>query len=151
MSLLKKVTGAQYPITAIFSFQASDTMVNAAGATVSFGDAAPGAFDIFYPPPGAMVIGGGVKIETVAVGNTQTVDIGDSDDTDRYTETGAIDLADPDAPWTGFEMLGDHKVYDGSQAIRVTFANGGAVTATKAHIIVTMVMIGRANENLKTT
>lgn len=151
MAVLTKLHGAQYPLTALFTFNAADSMTNTGAASKTFGDATPGAFDIFYPPPGAMVIGGRVIIETVAAGNTSTVDVGDSDDTDRYTEANPIDLADPDAPASGFDMLGDGKVYDGSQAIRLTFANGGAVTATKAHVIISMVMVGRSNENLKTT
>ena len=151
MAVLTKEVGAQYPLTAKFTFNAADSMINTGGTSKTFGDATPGAFDVFYPPPGAMVIGGRVLVETAAADNTSTVDVGDSDDTDRYTEAGAIDLADPDAPASGFDLLGDGKVYDGSQAIRLTFANGGAVTATKAHVIVTMVMNGRQNENLKTT
>jgi hypothetical protein len=47
-------------------------------------------------------------------------------------------------------MLGDHKVYNGSQAIRATFTNGGVLTALKAHIVVVMIIPTRANENLKT-
>jgi len=151
MANLTKLRGAQYPLTTVFTFNASDTMDNTSDVSKTFGDATPGAFDIFYPPPGAMVIGGRVIVETAAADNTSTVDIGDSDDADRYTETAAINLADPDAPASGFEMLGDGKIYDGSQAIRLTFANGGAVTATKAHVVITMVMTGRQNENLKTT
>lgn len=151
MATLTKAVTVQYPITAVFSFNASDSMVNVAGDLVTFGDAAPGAFDILTPPPGSFVIGGVVKVETVAAGNTSTADIGDSDDTNRYTETAPVNLADADAPATAFDQLGDHKVYDGSQAIRMTITNGGAVTATKAHVVVTMVIQGRANENLKTT
>lgn len=150
-ALLKKLSNAQYPLTGVFTFNFDDTMVNTAGVTKAFGDAAPGAFDIMTPPVGAIVISGAVKVETAAVGNTSTVDVGDSDDTDRYTETAPIDLADPDAPASGFEQLGDHKVYSGAQAIRITMANGGALTALKAHIIVTMIVPGRATENLKTT
>jgi hypothetical protein len=126
-------------------------MVNTSAAETAFGAAAGTVFDIFYPPPGAIVIDGAVRIETAVTGNTSTVDIGDSDDTDRYTEAGAVDLTDPDAPDSGFDQLGDHKVYDGSQAIRLTIANGGLVTVGRIHIVVEMVIPGRANENLKTT
>lgn len=151
MALLKKLTSGQYPIVAVFSFNYDDSMVNTSSVEKTFGDATPGAFDILTPPPGAIVIGGSVKVETAAAGNTSTVDVGDSDDTDRYTETAPVDLADPDGPVTAFDMLGDHKVYNGSQAIRATFTNGGALSALKAHIIVSMIIPGRANENLKTT
>jgi hypothetical protein len=151
MAVLTKVVNAQYPIVVCFTANAADSMVNTSGTSKTFGDATPGAFDIFTPPPGAIVIGGVVKVETIAAGSTSTVDVGDSDDTDRYTETGAIDLADADAPASGFEQLGDHKVYNGSQAIRITMANGGALSALKFHVIVTMIIPGRARENLKTT
>jgi len=150
MALLKKIPNAQYPLSVVFTASTTDTMVNVAGATVTFGDAAPGAFDIFYPPPGSIVIGGVVKVETAAVGSTSTVDVGDSDQTDRYTETAAIDLTDVDAPATGFDQLGVHKVYNGSQAVRITMANGGALSAGKFHVIVNLIVPGRGNENLKT-
>lgn len=151
MAALGIVTTAQYPLSVVFTAGPTDTMTNTtptAGKT--FIEATPGAFDIFYPPPGAIVVGGGVKVETIAAGDTSTVDVGDSDDTDRYTEAAAVNLADADAPWSGFDMLGDHKVYDGTQAIRITMANGGAITALKFHVIVNMIVPGRANENLKT-
>jgi len=150
MTTLKASTTAQWPLVATFSFNAADDMLNTSAVSKTFGDATPGAFDIFTPPPNSMVVGGMVKVETIAAGNTSTIDIGDSDDTDRYTEANPVDLADADGAYTVFDMLGDHKVYDGAQKIRVTFANGGAVTATKAHIIVYMIVLNRANENLKT-
>lgn len=151
MAKLLKLPNAQYPIVGVFTFNMTDTMLNTSSVETAFGAASGTVYDVMTPPPGAIVIGGVVKVETAVTGNTSTVDIGDSDDTDRYTETAAIDLADPDAPASGFEMLGDHKVYDGSQAIRLTIANGGAVTVGKVHVIVNMVVPGRANENLKTT
>ena len=151
MATLTKLHGVQYPLCSVFTFNATDAFTNTAGTSTTFGAASPGAFDFITMPPNSMVIGGRVIVETIAADNTSTVDIGDSDDTDRYTETAAINLADADAPASGFEMLGDGKVYDGTQALRLTFANGGAVTATKAHVIVWFVMTGRINENVKTT
>lgn len=151
MALKTKLPNAQTVLSAVFTFNWDDTFVNNAGTLTTFGAAAPGAFDFFTPPPGAIVIGGAVKVETAAAGNTSTVIVGDSDDTNRYTETGAIDLADPDAPATGFDMLGDHKVYNGAQAVSMTLANGGALSAGKIHIVVNFIVPGRASENLKTT
>lgn len=149
--VLKASTTAQWPLVASFSFSWDDSMLNTSAVLKTFGDATPGAFDIFTPPPGAIVIGGVVKVETLFSASTYTVDIGDSDDTDRYTETNPIDLNDADAPASGFEQLGDHKVYAGNQAIRMTVASGGAQTAGRAHVVVSMIVPGRANENLKTT
>lgn len=151
MAKLSKLPNAQWPIVGVFTFNMTDTMLNTSSVETAFGAASGTVFDIMTPPPGAVVISGVVKVETAVTGNTSTADIGDSDDTDRYTETAAVDLADPDAPASSFEMLGDHKVYDGSQAIRLTIANGGAVTVGKVHVVVSMVVPGRANENLKTT
>jgi hypothetical protein len=151
MALVKKLASAQTVLAAVFTINYNDTMVNTAAATTAFGVTGTTKYDIFTPPPGAIVIGGVVKVETVAAGGTSTIDIGDSDDEDRYTETAAVDLADPDAPATGFEQLGDHKVYTGAQAIRITIANSAGLTALKAHVVVNFVVPGRASENLKTT
>ncbi len=156
MAALTKLASAQYPLTAVFTYNFDDTMTNTSGNSVAMGVLTSGSntvFDIFTPPPGAVVVGGRVIVVTAfATSSANTVDIGDSDDTDRYTETGAINLQDPDAPASGFDLLGDGKVYDGSQSIRLTIANGTAdATAGKAIVVVEMVVPGRANENLKTT
>lgn len=150
-TLKKKLPNAQTVLSAVFSFNYDDTMLNTSAAETAFGAASGTTFDIMTLPPGAIVIGGAVKIETVAAGNTSTIDIGDSDDTDRYTETNPVDLADADAPVTGFDQLGDHKVYSGSQAIRITIANGGALTGGRFHVIVNFIVPGRSSENIKTT
>lgn len=151
MALLKKLASAQTVLSAVFTFNFDDTMLNTSAAATAFGAATGTTFDVFTLPPGAIVINGAVRVETAAVGSTSTIDIGDSDDTDRYTETNPVDLADPDAPTTGFDQLGDHKVYSGNQAIRLTIANGGALTALKAHVVVNFIVPGRASENIKTT
>lgn len=150
MATLKKLPNAQYPLAGVFSFNFDDVMLNTSGVSTAFGAAAGTVYDIMTPPPGAIVIDGSVKVETPAAGFASTVDVGDSDDPDRYTETAPVDLADPDSPYTAFDMLGDHKVYNGSQAIRITITNGGLLTALKAHIVVVMIVPTRANENLKT-
>ena len=156
MSLRTRVNGAQYPLSVAFDFTYDDTMANTSGTAVAFGELTSGSntvFDLFYPPPGAVVVGGRVIVATAfATSSANTVDIGDSDDTDRYTETGAINLQDADAPVTGFDLLGDGKIYDGSQAVRLTFSNAtAAATAGRAVIVVEMVVPGRQNENLKTS
>jgi len=152
MAKLLKLPNVQYPIAAVFAFDHADTMVNTAGDEVAFGadDAALTTYDIFTPPPGAVVIGGNVKVTEAFNSTTNTMDVGDSDDPDRYTETAPIDLKDADAPATGFDMLGDHKQYSGSQAVRMTILNDGLASAGKAIVTVLMVVPGRANENLRT-
>lgn len=153
MALKKKLPNAQTVLSAVFDIVYSDTMVNVDGVELAFGadDAANTTFDLFTPPPGAVVIGGRVIVVTVFNSTTNTLDLGDSDDPNRYTETGAINLKDADAPASGFDMLGDGKVYDGSQAVRATILNDGLASAGRAIVVVNFVVPGRASENLKTT
>jgi hypothetical protein len=154
MAKLSKLPNAQWPIAAVFEWNYDDTMDNISAVELALGadDAVVTTFDVLTPPPGAIVIGGNVKNITAATGSTtSTVDVGDSDDPNRYTEGGAHDLKDADAPATAFDMLGDHKQYDGSQAIRLTILNDGAQTAGNFILTVLMVVPGKATENLKTT
>src|SRR4051812_641394 len=101
-----KAPAAQYPLTVVFDINATDTMVNASSAEVAFGkttSAANTTYDLFTFPPNSVVISGRVIVLTAFAASTvSTVDLGDSDDLDRYTETAAIDLADADAPASGF-------------------------------------------------
>ena len=156
MTALKKQPGAQYPLSLVFDYSFDDTMYNTSGTSVAMGVLTSGSntvFDIGTMPPNSVVVGGRVIVVTAfATSSANTVDVGDSDDTDRYTETGAINLQDPDAPVTGFDLLGDGKVYDGSQSIRLTISNATAdATAGRAIVVVNFVILGRQNENLKTT
>jgi hypothetical protein len=151
MAKLTKLRSAQTVLSAVFPFVAADTMVNTSGTETSFGVSGTNKYDIITMPPNSVVVGGRVIVKTIAAGGTSTIDIGDSDDEDRYTETGAVDLADADAPASGFEMLGDGKQYTGNQAIRITIANGATITATDAVVVVNYVVVGRASENVKTT
>lgn len=151
MSKLTKLRSAQTVLAAAFQFAAADTMVNTAGAETAFGLSGTTKYDIITMPPNSVVIGGRVIVKTIASGGTSTIDIGDSDDENRYTETAPINLADADAPATGFDMLGDGKQYTGNQAIRITIANGATITATDAIVVVNYVVPGRSSENVKTT
>lgn len=155
MATLTKLPNAQTVLSAVFDFSYNDTMVNTSGDSVALGELTSGSntvFDIITLPPNAVVIGGRVIVVTAFNSTANTIDIGDSDDTDRYTETGAIDLQDPDAPATGFDMLGDGKVYAGNQNIRLTLSNTvSAATAGRAIVVVNYVVSGRATENVKTT
>jgi len=154
MAKLLKLPNAQWPISAVFAFNFDDTMVNINGDEFALGaeDADLTTFDIFTPPPGAVVKGGRVIVVTAFNSTANTLDLGDATDPNRYTETGALNLQDPDLPKTGVDLLGDGYVYDGQEAVRATILNTvTAATAGKAIIIVDMVVPGRANENLKTT
>jgi hypothetical protein len=151
MAKLTKLRSAQTVLSAVFPFVAADTMVNTAGTETSFGVSGTNKYDIITMPPNSVVVGGRVIVKAAAVGGTSTIDIGDSDDENRYTEGAALNLADPDLAVTGFDMLGDGKQYTGNQAIRITIANGAAITATDAFVVVNYVVVGRASENVKTT
>lgn len=156
MSLLKKLPNVQTVLSAVFDYSFNDTMVNTTGNEVALGVLTSGSntvFDIITMPLNSVVVGGRVVVITAfATSSANSVDIGDSDDTDRYTETGAIDLQDPDAPTSGVELLGDGKIYDGSQAIRLTISNATAsATAGRAIVVINFVVSGRASENVKTT
>jgi hypothetical protein len=153
MAKLLKLPNVQYTIAAVFEFDHADTMDNISGDEVAFGadDASLTTFDLFYPPPNAVVIGGNVKVKEVVTGSTtSTLDIGDSDDPNRYTEGAAVDLKDVDGAPGVFDMIGDHKQYSGSQAIRLTILNDGLASAGKAVVTVLMVTPQKANENLRT-
>lgn len=156
MAKLTKLPNAQTVLSVVFDFNYSDTMVNTSGNEVMFGkltSAANTTYDIATLPPGSVVVGGRVIVVTpFATSSANTVDVGDSDDLDRYTETGAIDLQDADAAASGFDMLGDGKVYTNGGNIRLTITNGTAdATAGRAIVVVNFVVPGRASENLKTT
>lgn len=154
MAKLLKLPNAQWPISAVFAFSWDDTMVNINGDELALGaeDADLTTFDIFTPPPGAIVKSGRVIVVTAFDSTANTLDVGDATDPNRYTETAPIDLKDPDAPASGFDLLGDGYVYNGQEAVRATILNTvSAATAGKAIIVVDMVVPGRANENLKTT
>ena len=154
MAALNKVSAAQYPLVVPFEWNFDDTMENTTGNSVAMGVLTSGSntvFDIFYPPPNSYLLSGKCTVLTAfATSTANTVDIGDSDDTDRYTEAGAIDLQDVDGAATVIDFLGDGKLYNGSQAIRLTISNAtGAATAGRAIITLTLAVLGRANENLR--
>lgn len=156
MAKLLKKPNAQTVLSIAFEWNYNDTMVNTSGNEVAMGVLTSGSntvFDIATMPPNSVVVGGRVVVLTAfATSSANTVDVGDSDDTDRYTETGAIDLQDPDAPASGFDLLGDGKIYAGNQNLRLTISNATAsATAGRAVVIVNFVILGRASENLKTT
>lgn len=151
MAKLLKLRSTQTVLSAVFPFVAADTMVNTAAVETSFGLSGTTKYDIITMPLNAVVVGGRVIVKAAAVGGTSTIDIGDSDDENRYTETAPLNLADPDLPATGFDLLGDGKQYAGNQAIRITIVNGATITATDAVVVVNYIVVGRASENVKTT
>lgn len=156
MALLKKLPGVQTVLSAVIDMNFDDTMANLAGTAVAIGLLTSGtntSFAVWTPPPNAVIVGGRVTVLTAfATSSANTLDIGDSDDTDRYTETGAIDLQDVDAPVTGVDLLGNGKIYTGAQNIEFLFSNGTA-SATAGRVVVNLnyIVLNRITENIKTT
>lgn len=150
MSVLTKTVGAQWVLAAEFEANFDDTMVNTSGNSAAF-SAIDGTatFDVITPPPGAVVNGGSVHVITAFDSTTNTLDVGDSDDPDRYTAA-VLDMKA--AVTKALSPAATAKVYDGSQAIRLSFAGtGAAATAGKFRIVVEMTVGSKVNENLKTT
>jgi hypothetical protein len=152
MAKLLKLPNAQYLTTAVFEANFDDTMVNINGLEFAIGaeDADLTTFDILTPLPGSIVVGGYIQNITVFDSTANTLDLGDSDDTQRYTLT-IHDLQSLTAHTVLTVVGANSKVYDGSQAIRATILNTvAAATAGKFIITVNMIVPGRAHENLKT-
>lgn len=132
--------GAQYPLTALFEFNITDTMVNTAGASQAF-SAAAGIFDVIKLPANAEVIGGSMVVETVSNDSvTATVKIGDATSDARYLAATTIKTAARTAlTLTGYVTNGED--------LRITLANaGGDATAGKVRISVQYVIKNRLNE-----
>lgn len=152
MAKLLKLPNAQYAVTAVFEANFDDTMVNINGDEFAIGaeDADLTTFDIFTPLPGSIVIGGWIQPITAFDSTANTLDLGDSDDPNRYTPV-IVDLQDIQAAVALSVVGANTKVYDGSQAVRATILNTvAAATAGKFIVAVTLVAPGRAHENLKT-
>lgn len=157
MSALKQTRGAQYPLTAEFTFDVStavaDTMPTVVGnviggaapaynaAGVAIGGVATNIFEVIGLPPNAIVVGGEVVVETAVVGPTaSTITVGDSGSAARYLgSTSLLAAARTALVPTGF--------VGGGENIRITVANTVAVaTAGKVTVRVSYVIRGRMQE-----
>lgn len=142
MAILKKNRVLQYPLTAEFVFNLSDTMAATDGVARAFSAAGAAAiFDVIGLPPNAVVTSGDVTVETVSNdSSTATVKVGDSASDARYLGATTIKSAARTAlvP-TGFRGNGED--------IRLTFANAnGDATTGKVTVRVQYLVTGRANE-----
>jgi hypothetical protein len=140
MTALKKTRSAQYPLTAEFTFNLTDTFVMTDATSKAFTVAAPVA-DVICLPPNAVVVGGDMTVETIANDSgTATIAVGDSASATRYLGATTIKTAARTAlvP-TGFRGAGED--------IRITLANqNGDGTAGKVTVRVSYILTGRANE-----
>lgn len=141
MAKLLKARTAQYPLTASFTFNYSDTMVNAAGSEVSFNVTGSPVFKAIPLPPGAIVVGGEMVVETAYnTTGAATVAIGDATTANRYLAATSVKAAGRTAlvP-TGFRSTGED--------LQLTLALADtAGTQGKVTINVTYIQDGRANE-----
>ncbi len=146
MAKLTKARSAQYPLVAEFVFNFNDTMLDINSVEKSFGSVFgdAGTFEVIPLPPGAVIVGGELIVETQGVGPTvYTVSIGNSSSATAYLA--ATDLKAASGTRTALTGLGLGS-NDGKNvriAIASTVANA---SAGKARVRVMYTIDGRANE-----
>jgi hypothetical protein len=134
---------AQWPLLAEFVINWDDTMVDVTGAPKDFKTAGASNFDIINLPPGAIIQGGEVVVETAFAGSTTVpITLGDSVNATRYLgSTSLMTLARTAIVPTGYVGQGEN--------IRMNFAPTGALaTAGKASVRVWYSIRDRANETI---
>jgi len=146
MAKLTKARSAQYPLVAEFVFNFNDTMLDINSVEKSFGSVFgdAGTFEVIPLPPGAVIVGGELIVETQGVGPTAyTVSVGNSSSATAYLA--ATDLKAASGTRTALTGLGLGS-NDGKNvriAIASTVANA---SAGKARVRVMYTIDGRANE-----
>lgn len=122
--------GRQWALVAMQDFELSELETGEAVAAVKV-------------PYGARVVGGGVIItEVFDSTSSDTIDIGDGDDSDRYSSAPINGQA---LGYTALDVTG-HK-YTGTDYIDITWTSGGGTPSTgKGVLVVQYVVDGRANE-----
>lgn len=148
MALKKASRTAQYPLIAEFSASFNDTAVDAVtGATKGFGTtvAEDLVFDCIPLPPGAVVCGGELIVETQGVGPTAyTVKLGIAGDDACYLAATSLLTA---ANTRTALLLTKQLASNAGQNIRLTMASTVAVaTAGKFRVRVMYTIDNRANE-----
>jgi len=141
MAKLITTRGAQWPLTAEFTFNFDDTMVDVNGATVDFATVASQVVEAINLPTGAIVVGGEVVTETAVTGATAyNVSVGDSGSATRYLgATNRVTAGRTALVPTGYVGNGEN--------IRVTVAPTVApATAGKVTVRVGYVVRNRVNE-----
>lgn len=142
MAKLITTRGAQWPLTAEFTFNFDDTMEDVNGAEVEFGSfAAAKVVEAINLPPNAIVVGGEVVTEEAVAGSTAyNVSVGDSVNATRY-------LGATDKLAAGRTALVPTGYVGNGENIRVTVAPTVAdATAGKVTVRVAYVVRNRVNE-----
>lgn len=145
MAKLNASRTAQYPMVAEFVFNYNDTMTDINGVTKTFGSVYTdaGTFEVIPMPPGAVITGGEVIVETAGVGPTAyTLNVGTSASATAYAS--AVDLKT--AARTALTLTSPLGSNDGKN-IRIAIASTVAnATAGKVRVRVMYTMDNRANE-----
>jgi hypothetical protein len=125
---LTKEVARQYPLVAVIE--------------LTFADLAAGANLAAQLPPGAIVVGGEITVNTVFDSTTNTLSIGDAGSATRYAS--AVNLKS--AARTALTLTG-YKVTDANKDLLFTYAEtGAAATAGAATVVLNYVVAGRAHE-----
>jgi hypothetical protein len=142
MALIKKTRAAQVPLVAVFEFNFNDTMLNTSGTATDF--EASDAKDVLDLPPGAIVVGGALIVDTAYnTTGAATVSVGDSGSATRYL--GATSLKS--AARTALVPTGYKNVSGLSTRLTFSLADT-AGTQGKARVEIQYIIDGRANENV---
>ncbi len=141
MAKVLATRGAQWPLTAEFVINLTDTVVNTTGAEEAVGTVGSHVFDAINLPANAIVVGGAVTTEVAATGPTAlNISVGDSVSATRYL--GATDRAAAGRTAlvpTGYVGTGEN--------LRVTIApTVGAATAGKVSVHVQYIIRNRVTE-----
>lgn len=152
MALLKPVRGAQYPLVKEFVFNFNDTIADINGVVKDFGSAtiasAPVA-DIIPLPPGAVVCGGELIVETQGAGPTAyTVKLGVAgNDACFLAASDLLAAANTRYPL----LLTSQLASNGGANVRLTMVDSVALaTAGKFRVRVMYTIDNRANESSAT-
>lgn len=141
MTLLKKNRVAQYPLVQEFSWTSADTLTNTAGAVAALKAAGSATFEPIGLPPGAVVIGGELVVNTASNDTgAATIAVGDSVNANRY-------LAATTAKTPGRTPLVPTGYQGNGEDIRMTVANANGDAAAGSYTLRVMYVIkGRSNE-----
>ena len=133
--------GSQWPLTAEFVINLTDTVVNTAGSEEAVGTVGPHVFDAIKLPSNAIVIGGAVTTEVAATGPTAlNISVGDSVNATRYL--GATDRAA-----AGRTALVPTGYVGNGEDLRVTIApTVAAATAGRVSVHVQYIVRNRVTE-----
>lgn len=141
MAKVLATRGAQWPLTAEFVINLTDTVVNTSGAEEAIGTVGSHVFDAIKLPVNAIVVGGAVTTEVAATGPTAlNISVGDSTNATRY-------LGATDRVAAGRTALVPTGYVGNGEDLRVTVAPTVAVaTAGKISVHVQYIIRNRVTE-----